>query len=146
MDRENGRENGKHLHDKRPAKIPRIPLAFEYLTPLEVCEAFSRALQRPIYYERGPIDIRLPMPKGYREHLAILEQTLGRQEAPYFGPELETTPTEIAKQLWEGNRSMEEYAREVFPVEESANGLTWMHEGDEEPHEGIELDLTSLNL
>ncbi len=25
---------------------------------------------------------------------------------------------------------MEEYAREVFPLEEAANGLTWMHEGN----------------
>lgn len=31
-----------------------------------------------------------------------------------------------ARSLWEGWRSMEEYAREVFPVEEEANGLDWM--------------------
>ncbi len=29
-------------------------------------------------------------------------------------------------QLWEGPRGLEEYAREVFPLEEQANGLTWM--------------------
>lgn len=34
-------------------------------------------------------------------------------------------PQEAIK-LWEGNRGMEEYAREVFPDEEAANGLTWM--------------------
>lgn len=26
---------------------------------------------------------------------------------------------------------MEEYARETFPLEENANGLTWMEEGSE---------------
>ncbi|QSS58157.1 nitrogen metabolic regulation protein [Histoplasma capsulatum] len=31
-----------------------------------------------------------------------------------------------ARSLWEGWRDMEEYAREVFPVEEEANGLDWM--------------------
>lgn len=31
-----------------------------------------------------------------------------------------------ARGLWEGWRSMEEYAREVFPIEEEANGLDWM--------------------
>jgi hypothetical protein len=30
--------------------------------------------------------------------------------------------------LWEGYRGLEEYAREVFPLEEAANGLTWMNE------------------
>lgn len=33
---------------------------------------------------------------------------------------------EEARSLWEGWRGMEEYAREVFPVEEEANGLDWM--------------------
>jgi hypothetical protein len=78
-----------------------------------------------------------------------LQQVLGEQGAPYFGPELEKYPVEIAHRLWEGNRSMEEYAREVFPVEENANGLTWMIEGDdgeEEASEGIVLDFSTLNL
>jgi hypothetical protein len=35
---------------------------------------------------------------------------------------------------------MEEYAREVFPVEEAANGLTWMEEV-ETPRREVELDL-----
>lgn len=34
--------------------------------------------------------------------------------------------TDEARNLWEGWRDMEEYAREVFPVEEEANGLDWM--------------------
>jgi hypothetical protein len=44
--------------------------------------------------------------------------------------------------LWEGYRGLEEYAREVFPLEEAANGLSWMNEvegvvegGDEEGDE-----------
>jgi hypothetical protein len=37
----------------------------------------------------------------------------------------------VALELWEGPRGLEEYAREVFPLEEQANGLTWMlDEGD----------------
>lgn len=34
--------------------------------------------------------------------------------------------TDEARYLWQGWRDMEEYAREVFPVEEEANGLDWM--------------------
>lgn len=34
--------------------------------------------------------------------------------------------TDESRQLWQGWRDMEEYAREVFPVEEEANGLDWM--------------------
>ena len=51
---------------------------------------------------------------------------LGDKGAPYFGPVYEY-PKE-ARSLWEGYRGIEEYAREVFPVEEAANGLTWMDE------------------
>jgi NmrA-like family protein len=122
-----------------------IPLAFEYLTPLQVCSAFSKALQRPVQYVRGPIEIRISIPAGYQEQLFALQHVLGAQEAPYFGPDLEPNCTNIAQHLWEGNRSIEEYAREVFPVEESNNGLTWMDEGDE-PNREIELDFTSLTF
>jgi hypothetical protein len=120
-------------------------LAFEYLTPIEVCDAFSRALNRQVNYTRGPIDIEISIPAGYREHLSILEETLGIKEAPYFGPDLEPNCTHISQQLWEGNRSIEEYAREVFPLEESENGLTWMDEGDE-PNREIELNFASLSF
>jgi len=123
----------------------RIPLAFEYLTPLEVCDAFSRALNRPVNYTRGPIDIEISIPPGYREHLTVLEDTLGAREAPYFGPDLEPDGTELARRLWEGNRSLEEYAREVFPLEESANGLTWMDEGSE-PNREIALNFAALSF
>ena len=34
--------------------------------------------------------------------------------------------TDESRYLWQGWRDMEEYAREVFPVEEEANGLDWM--------------------
>ncbi|KAF2646643.1 NmrA-domain-containing protein [Massarina eburnea CBS 473.64] len=108
----------------------RIPLAFSVLTPKEVCEAFSRGLGRPVQYKRGPIVITVPTPVGYREHLSALEETLAEKAVPYFGPDLEKDCPDVALELWEGNRSMEEYAQEVFPVEEAANGLTWMEEGE----------------
>ena len=108
----------------------RIPLAFAMMTPKEVCKAFSRGLERPVRYRRGPIMINVPTPIGYREHLSALEYTLGEMGAPYFGPDIEPDCPNLALELWEGNRSMEEYAQEVFPVEEAANGLTWMEEGD----------------
>ncbi|KAF2179776.1 NmrA-domain-containing protein [Zopfia rhizophila CBS 207.26] len=106
----------------------RIPLAFAELTPKEVCKAFSRGLGKTVHYKRGPIVINVPTPVGYREHLAALEETLGKKGAPYFGPDLEKECPKAALELWEGNRDVEEYAREVFPVEEAANGLTWMEE------------------
>ncbi|KAK3340711.1 hypothetical protein B0H65DRAFT_590815 [Neurospora tetraspora] len=37
----------------------------------------------------------------------------------------------VPLELWEGPRELEEYAREVFPLEEQANGLTWMIEEDD---------------
>lgn len=64
------------------------------------------------------------MPSGYREHLEILQETLGQKGAPYFGPNLEY-PRE-GRSIWEGHRGIEEYAREVFPIEEYNNGLRWM--------------------
>ena len=45
----------------------------------------------------------------------------------------------MALELWEGYRDIEEYAREVFPVEEAANGLTWMEEV-ETPQREVDLD------
>lgn len=80
-------------------------------------------------YRRGPIKIQVPIPPGYRQHLETLQEVLGEQRAPYFGPVM-YYPNE-AIQLWEGNRGMEEYAREAFPMEEAANGMTWMDDDDE---------------
>ena len=34
--------------------------------------------------------------------------------------------TSEARRLWPGFRRMEDYAREAFPIEEEANGKTWM--------------------
>ncbi|KAL9614456.1 MAG: hypothetical protein Q9167_001059 [Letrouitia subvulpina] len=103
----------------------RIALAYELLTPRQVCAAFSRALRRPCKYIRGPIKTEVSIPSGYRSQLEALEELFGKHEAPYFGPDMQA-PAE-ALGLWEGYRGMEEYAREVFPLEEAANGLTWMH-------------------
>lgn len=103
----------------------RIGLAYQLLTPRQVCAAFARGLQRPCSYKRGPITVEVPIPSGYRAQLEGIEIILGKLEAPYFGPDIKA-PDE-ALELWEGYRGMEEYAREVFPLEEAANGLTWMH-------------------
>lgn len=113
------------------------------MTPKEVCKAFSRGLRRPVQYKRGPIVITVPTPVGYREHLSALEETLAEKAAPYFGPHLEKDCPSLALELWEGNRSMEEYAQEVFPLEEAANGLTWMEEV-ETPQREIELDTEAV--
>ena len=90
-----------------------------------MCAAFSKALNRHVRYQQGPIKIEVSIPNGYREQLEGIEILFGQQNAPYFGPDLQA-PEEALK-LWEGYRGIEEYAREVFPVEEAANGLTWMN-------------------
>ena len=61
-------------------------MAFEKLTPLQVCARFSRGVGRAVRYVHGPIKIAVSVPSGYREHLSILEATLGDARAPYFGP------------------------------------------------------------
>lgn len=104
----------------------RVTLAFERLTPLQACARFSRGVGRPVRYVHGPIELKVSIPSGYREQLEILQETLGDQRAPYF-PDLEY-PRE-GRSIWEGYRGIEEYAREVFPIEEYANGLRWMEEG-----------------
>ena len=89
---------------------------------------------------------------------AVQQQAYMKSDLPYVGlsaPELRALLKPIlaehrfvdrgsweaaALELWEGNRSMEEYARDVFPVEEAANGLTWMEEV-ETPRREVELDL-----
>ncbi|PHH64999.1 hypothetical protein CDD81_3636 [Ophiocordyceps australis] len=118
----------------------RIALAYEYLTPREACEQFSRGVGRPVHYVRGPIEIKVRIPTGYRQQLEALATLFPKDEPdpqkqpPYFGDtKLEVScPTE-ALELWEGPRGLEEYAREMFPLEEEANGLTWML--DEDDHE-----------
>lgn len=131
----------------------RIALAFELLTPTRVCRLFSCALRRPVRYVHSQtIDIEVSVPSGYREQLSALEVLFGKYKAPYFGLDLENgiskevndatgwngdrsgggsgkgTIVEEARALWPGWRGIEEYAREVFPLEEAAHGLTWMNE------------------
>lgn len=118
----------------------RIPLAFELLTPVQVCESFSRGLQRPVRYVRSGITVRCPTPDGYPDHLVILERVLGQGGAPYFGADIEPDSPALSLQLWEGFRSVEEYAREVFPLEESNNGQTWMNVPDDEDVDDIDID------
>ena len=135
----------------------RIALAFENLTPIQVCQAFERALSRPCYYVFDEhIEIKVPVPSGYTQQLAGVETLFGKYNAPYFpGPEFDYSSkrqenddtnssskrrssetirkeqrprklTQEARELWEGYRGIEEYAREAFPVEEEANRRTWM--------------------
>jgi hypothetical protein len=85
---------------------------------------------RPVRYVRGPVVFEVPVPAGYREHLKIFEETLGSKDAPYFGPDLEVEGTKLAQELWEGNRDMEEYAKEIFPIEERNNGCRWMDDDE----------------
>ncbi|KAK4104686.1 NmrA-domain-containing protein [Parathielavia hyrcaniae] len=117
----------------------RIGLAYEMLTPKEACELFSRGVGRPVRYVHGPIEIKVQIPEGYRCQLEALEAlfALGysdpKKQPPYFGDiELENSCPRVALELWEGPRGLEEYAREVFPLEEQANGLTWMLPEDDD--------------
>lgn len=128
----------------------RIALAYECLSPKEACKLFSRGVGRPVHYVRGPIEIKVRIPTGYREQLEALEklfkldETDPKKQPPYFGDaRLEASyPTE-SLELWEGPRGLEEYAREMFPLEEEANGLTWML--DEDDHDDkIQATATSV--
>lgn len=116
----------------------RIALAYEMLTPKEACRLFARGVGRPVHYVRGPIEVKVKIPEGYRCQLEALEVHYGlgkddpAKQPPYFGDiALEKDCPKTALELWEGPRGLEEYAREVFPLEEQANGLTWMLEDEE---------------
>jgi hypothetical protein len=117
----------------------RIPLAYEMLSPREACRVFAQGVGRPVRYRRAAkIEVKVKIPNGYREQLVALEEmyALGARDGglqpPYFGDEgLEGRVPDVAMGLWEGCRGLEEYAREVFPLEEAANGLTWMNEAEE---------------
>lgn len=113
----------------------KIALAYEMLTPKEACRKFARGVGRPVRYRRGKIDIKVKVPAGYSAQLVALEKLydLGKSDPklqpPYFGSDyFEKSCPEEAMALWEGHRGLEEYAREVFPIEEAANGLKWMHD------------------
>ncbi|KAL2888691.1 Nitrogen metabolite repression protein nmr [Ceratocystis lukuohia] len=126
----------------------RIGLAYELLTPIEACQVFSKGVGRPVKYIQGPIEVEVPIPTGYREQLEALGRlfSLGKEDPtkqpPYFGDAvLEKTCIDQSMQLWEGPRGLEEYAREVFPLEEQANGMRWM---DEE--ESLSRATSALNI
>ncbi|KAG9245946.1 NmrA-like family-domain-containing protein [Calycina marina] len=112
----------------------KIALAFEMLTPKQACAAFSRGVRRPVRYRRTPkIDVKVKIPTGYHNQLLALEKlyNVGKdgKQPPYFGSDrFEQSCPEEALALWEGYRGLEEYAKEVFPLEEAANGLKWMEE------------------
>jgi hypothetical protein len=117
----------------------RIALAYEHLTPLQVCKAFQTGLGRRVRYKRGPIDVKVKIPGGYREQLEGLEKLFSpcnddpKKQPPYFGDQaLEDSCPNSALALWEGPRGMEEYAREIFPLEEEANGKTWMFDDEDD--------------
>lgn len=111
----------------------RLALAWEMLTPREACEQFEEGVGRKVTYVRGAIEIKVPIPDGYRVQLEALENLffLGGDDPaaqpPYFGDRaLEESCPHVAMELWEGPRGLEEYAREVFPLEEYANGRHWV--------------------
>ncbi|KAK0727274.1 NmrA-like family-domain-containing protein [Lasiosphaeria miniovina] len=116
----------------------RIALAYEMLSPREACRVFTKGVGRPLRYVRGPIEVKVKIPEGYRCQLEALEELyrLGKddpaKQPPYFGDAaLEASCPGVALELWEGPRGLEEYANEVFPLEEQANGLTWMLDEDD---------------
>lgn len=118
----------------------RIALAYEYLTPTEVCEAFEKGLNLPVRYKRGPIEIKVKIPEGYAEQLKAVGELFDinnedpMKQPPYFGDmALENSVPEDALALWEGPRGLEEYAGEIFPLEEEANGMTWMFDDEKAP-------------
>ena len=128
------------IYKDGPAKWnnERIALAYEYLSPKRACELFSKGLGRPVRYVRGPIEIKVRIPEGYREQLESLGKLFDhteldpKKQPPYFGDViLEGNCPAEALELWEGPRGLEEYGREVFPLEEEANGLSWMLDDDE---------------
>ncbi|KAI1332029.1 NmrA-like family-domain-containing protein [Xylariaceae sp. FL0255] len=117
----------------------RIALAYEYLTPLEACKAFENGVGRPVRYKRGPIQIKVKIPNGYRVQLEALEKLFSLEnddpakQPPYFGDQqLDDRCPADALGLWEGPRGLEEYAGEIFPMEEEANGKTWMFDDEDE--------------
>lgn len=79
--------------------------------------------------------MKVKIPEGYRDQLEALGKLFSldnqdpKAQPPYFGDkELESRCPDDALALWEGPRGLEEYAREIFPLEEEANGMTWMFE------------------
>ena len=122
-------------------------------------------MSRPCRYVfNTQVEIKVAVPTGYKEQLAGIEVLFGKYNAPYLpGPEFAYPPkgrgsgdtsggrrssetirekpkklTSEARELWGGYRGIEEYAREVFPVEEEVNGKDWMIPKDSMSAEGDE--------
>lgn len=72
------------------------------------------------------IEITVPIPAGYQAQLEGVEALFGKYNAPYFGVPVDEL--DDPRELWGGWRGIAEYAKEVFPVEEANNGMTWMYE------------------
>lgn len=102
----------------------RIALAFEIFTPPEACAIFSRALGRPVRYIPAPLEIKIPIPPGYRSQLEGIVTTLCEGRGEYFAPDMECPETAI--DLWPGYRRLEDYAREIWPLEEREHGAPWV--------------------
>ncbi|KAI0122844.1 NmrA-like family-domain-containing protein [Xylariales sp. AK1849] len=129
----------------------RIALAYEHLTPLEACRAFETGLGRRVLYKRGPIEVKVKIPEGYRDQLEGLGNLFSlhnknpKKQPPYFGDQsLEDSCPASALALWEGPRGLEEYAGEIFPLEEEANGKTWMFD-DEDVNGQAEHEVPALD-
>lgn len=129
----------------------RVALAYEYLTPREACQLFSRGVGRRVRYVRGPIETKVRIPAGYREQLEALEKLFradgadADKQPPYFGDaKLEASCPGEALELWEGPRGLEEYAREMFPLEEEANGLSWMLADEDDHDDKVEATTASV--
>ena len=105
----------------------RIALAFEVLTPLQAAHAFSKGVGRKVTYKQEPLNLKnFPIPQGYRNQLYAVAQLFSNPRNTYFPPRMSRECPQMARELWEGWRGLEEYAREVFPVEERANGAPWI--------------------
>lgn len=147
-----------------------MPIAFDYLTPPEICAAFSSALNVPVRYVQGQIKYLVPIPAGYKEELETIQKVLGSPSvsglgAPYwwsgfFEPLISAQPesgsqhpsaseqeaiVKIAQTLWPGWRGIEEYVGDAFIVEEYHNGKKWMN-SDESAEVSEEEDGTDGEL
>ena len=102
-------------------------MAFEILTPLQAADVFTKGLGRKVIYVQAPLNLTgMPIPQGYRDQLYAIATMFQNPRNPYFPPGMGERCPEVARHLWQGWRSLEEYAREVFPVEERANGAPWI--------------------
>lgn len=97
------------------------------MNPIQASRAFTRGLGRRVTYVQCPLEIDgFPIPQGYRDQLYAVANLFSDPRNSYFPPGIGDRCPEMSRHLWQGWRSLEEYAREVFPVEERANGAPWI--------------------